>query len=114
VPTYTGGGGGGSYYVHPGKPSAVIQQHIDQPVANPPVQQPGAFDTTVIPTQTPAPAVTAATPVLHSPTILDMILPAIQEYQFWLILIIILIILVAILRRWWIRRQNPSLFRKYD
>jgi hypothetical protein len=58
--------------------------------------------------------VTAATPVLHSPTILDMILPAIREYQFWLILILIISILVAILRRWWIRRQNPSLFRKYD
>jgi len=116
VPTTTGGGGGGggNWYEHPGKPSSVIQQHIDQPVAKPPVQQPGAFDTTVIPTQTPVPAMTAAAPVLHPPTILDMILPAIQEYQFWLILIIILIILIAILRRWWIRRQNPSLFRKYD
>jgi hypothetical protein len=109
-----GGGGGGGIDIHPGKPSSVIVQHVDQPAANPPLKQPGAFDTPVTPSRTPVPVVPVVTPVLHQPTILDMILPAIQEYQFWLILIIILIIVVAILRRWWIRRQNPSLFRKYD
>jgi hypothetical protein len=41
-----------------------------------------------------------------------MVILTLQEYQFWLILAVIIIILVAILRRWWIKRQNPLLFKK--
>jgi PKD repeat protein len=53
-------------------------------------------------------------PTVSNPTLVTMVLLTLQEYQFWLILGVIIIILIAILRRWWIRRQNPLLFRKFD
>jgi YVTN family beta-propeller protein len=71
--------------------------------------QPGPFETPVI---TPVAIVTHPVPI-HVPTILDMILPVLQEYQFWLILIIVIIIVIAIMRRWWVRRQTPVQFKKY-
>jgi PKD repeat protein len=63
------------------------------------------------PPSNPVTGVTALPPV-QNPTIVTMVILTLQEYQFWLILAVIVIILVAILRRWWIRRQNPLLFRK--
>jgi uncharacterized membrane protein len=62
---------------------------------------------------TPIASVTALPPV-QNPSIIAMVILTLQEYQFWLILAVIVIILVAILRRWWIKRQNPSLFRKQN
>jgi hypothetical protein len=75
--------------------------------AKPVIQQPAP------PEKTPSPivTVTALAPV-QNPSILAMVILTLQEYQFWLILAVIIIILVAILRRWWIKRQNPLLFKK--
>ena len=63
------------------------------------------------PENTPIASITALAPV-QNPSILAMVILTLQEYQFWLILAVIIIILVAILRRWWIKRQNPLLFKK--
>jgi hypothetical protein len=58
--------------------------------------------------------VTAASPAVPQPSLLEKILQVIQANLIWLIIAIIIIVLIAILRRWWIRRQNPTLFRKSD
>jgi len=63
------------------------------------------------PENTPIASITALAPV-QNPSILAMVILTLQEYQFWLILAVIIIILVAVLRRWWIKRQNPLLFKK--
>jgi predicted negative regulator of RcsB-dependent stress response len=57
---------------------------------------------------------TAASPALPQPSLFEKILQVIQANLIWLIIAIIIIVLIAILRRWWIRRQNPALFRKSD
>ena len=57
----------------------------------------------VVPTATPVPAPPQSSPQLPVVTIVAIIAG-----------IAVLIGCILLLRRWWIRRQNPALFRKYD
>jgi hypothetical protein len=81
---------------------------------------PLGFGPTPTITLPPSPVTPAITPVVipthpvpvPAPSIADQIIAAIQAYFAWLVLIVILIVLAILLRRWWIRHQNPGLFRK--
>ncbi|WP_321506519.1 C1 family peptidase [uncultured Methanoregula sp.] len=57
----------------------------------------------VIPTATPVPAPVQSQPQFSIMTIVAIIAG-----------IVVLIGIILVIRRWWIRRQNPALFRKYD
>lgn len=74
---------------------------------------------TVLPTVTTAEAVApaiSATPV--QPSIGTIFFPetglALGTVVAWILVIVLIIILVCLIHRWWIRRQNPALFRKYE
>jgi hypothetical protein len=70
---------------------------------------------------TPRPVTSAVrTKPVTSTTTVPPVLPA-ESPEFPLIWIVFgaagfagLIVIIVFIRRWWIRRQNPALFRKYD
>ncbi|MEN6609835.1 MAG: PGF-pre-PGF domain-containing protein [Methanoregulaceae archaeon] len=78
--------------------------------------------TTAVPTALPTTGTAAVAPVVTATpaqsslrTILfpETGLPLITIAA-WILVILLIIILVYLIRRWWIRRQNPALFRKYN
>jgi hypothetical protein len=109
VPIYGGGGGsgGGRSSSFTGPTSTVTASPLT-------VSTPVPRASTAIPTLAPVATVTAASTAIPQPSLFEKILQVIQANLIWLIIAIIIIVLIAILRRWWIRRQNPALFRKSD
>lgn len=78
--------------------------------------------TTASETQTPVPVYSPA-PVARTPAVTGTVPPAppapVEGLPFATIAlgfigVLVIIIAAFLVRRWWIRRQNPALFRKYD
>ncbi|MFA4876090.1 MAG: PGF-pre-PGF domain-containing protein [Methanoregula sp.] len=73
---------------------------------------------------TGAPGITTVVPVTSTaapparPTLIGVFFPQsglpLVTIAAWAIVIVLLIIAIWLIRRWWIRRQNPALFRKYN
>jgi hypothetical protein len=106
-----GGGGGGrtDYWVKTGTNDVGYVGTQPTPLGFGPSLTQTIPPTPVPPTMTPAVIPTTPVPV---PTLPDQIRALLQAYFAWIVLVVILIIIAIVMRRWWIRRQNPALFRK--
>ncbi|ABS54921.1 hypothetical protein Mboo_0401 [Methanoregula boonei 6A8] len=106
-----GGGGGGrtDYWVKTGTNDVGYVGTQPTPLGFGPSLTQTIPPTPVPPTMTPAVIPTTPVPV---PTLPDQIRALLQAYFAWIVLVVILIVIAIVMRRWWIRRQNPALFRK--
>ena len=86
---------------NPGAPVATL-------ISGPAITTPSSVTTT------PVPAVT----VSRSQSVGEIFFPSsgipVITIVAWIVVLIIIVIVVLLVHRWWIRRQNPALFRKYD
>ena len=91
---------------------------VNVPVANANAADPVArvvSDSSVpaVTTLVPAPVVTPVQPSIAGIFFPPSGLPPVTIVA-WVIAIVLVILAAWLIRRWWIRRQNPALFRKYD
>lgn len=68
---------------------------------------------TVVTTTVPVPPITPAQPSIVQVFFPHQGLPILTVIA-WAIVLVVLIVTIWLIRRWWIRRQNPALFRNFD
>ncbi|MFA4861244.1 PGF-pre-PGF domain-containing protein [Methanoregula sp.] len=67
---------------------------------------------------TMVPAIPAPAPTPSQPSIVQVFFPPrglpLVTIAAWAAVIVLIFVVAWLVRRWWVRRQNPALFRKYD
>ena len=83
--------------------------------------EPAADITTGTATTLTTPGITAAVPASVTPPrspVMEIFFPSqgipLVTIVAWVAVLVIIVICVLLIRRWWIRKQNPALFRRYD